>query len=516
MTMRHLLPGLVVVASLLSVSAVAQEMRPTGRTIHAAPDGTPDADGSAQKPLDLSAAFSAKSPARPGDTILMQAGTYEGPLKEIERVPFVLAVSGEQDKPILVMPAPGATVHLNGTLNIDGSYVWVVGLEIGDLTWDLREVTRKNGRSVNVGATRGVRIINCNVFGGWNGITAMRPAVDTEVYGCLVHDFGSWLGHNAPAGSSFYMQNADGRKVVSNCMAYRSGGPSASPHGQSGAVAHFEIRENLLFMAGGVAPRNPWDNLYANTSASMDQMKVIGNVFYQPEMSKISRANVRMSNLKSPTLNKSGVFQDNYVMGGPNGLRISQWESFQATGNTIWAPRLLVEISSATTGDGIKPQEKKPNLAGFNVSDNTYYGDPAARSFLHGRCERHDALPEDAVTFVEWQKLGLDKDSRMLPVRNGKPTGTKVFLFPNRYQPGRAHVGIFNWDGLAEAEVDMTGVLPRETRYAVYHALDIRQTLALAKPVLTGNYDGGTLKFPLRKDPACPDFDAFLVLPVPR
>jgi hypothetical protein len=47
----------------------------------------------------------------------------------------------------------------------------------------------------------------------------------------------------------------------------------------------------------------------------------------------------------------------------------------------------------------------------------------------------------------------------------------------------------------------------------VYHCLDVKQTVALARPVLSGTYTGGAISLPLRKDKSSPDFDAFLVLP---
>jgi hypothetical protein len=47
----------------------------------------------------------------------------------------------------------------------------------------------------------------------------------------------------------------------------------------------------------------------------------------------------------------------------------------------------------------------------------------------------------------------------------------------------------------------------------VYNCLDVKQTVALARPVLSGTYAGGAIPLPLRKDKGSPDFDAFLVLP---
>ena len=101
----------------------------------------------------------------------------------------------------------------------------------------------------------------------------------------------------------------------------------------------------------------------------------------------------------------------------------------------------------------------------------------------------------------------------MLPGKAGRPTGTKVFVFPNKYEKGRANVAVFNWDGLDKVEVDLSKALTVGLKYSVYNCLDVKQTLALAKPVLRGTYAGGAIPLPMLKDKSSPDFDAFLVLP---
>jgi len=159
--MRKLCPGirgLLTVAGILVLasSAVAEQAAaslpatspataPAGRQILVSLAGAPVGDGSAERPLDIATAFSASGPAKPGDTILLAGAVYEGPMKDIERLPFVLAVSGLPDKPIALQPVPGAWVHLNGTLQITGSHMRIANLEIGDLKWDRTGKTHKNG-----------------------------------------------------------------------------------------------------------------------------------------------------------------------------------------------------------------------------------------------------------------------------------------------------------------------------------------------------------------------------------
>lgn len=120
------------------------------------------------------------------------------------------------------------------------------------------------------------------------------------------------------------------------------------------------------------------------------------------------------------------------------------------------------------------------------------------------------------LTFPQWKALGLDKHSRLIEGRDGRPTGTRVFVFPNKYEKGRANVGVFNWDALRSVDVDLSKVLRKGQPFAVYNCLDITQTLAQAKPVLEGTYTGTPINFPTRRDKISPDFDAFLVVPRAR
>ena len=120
--------------------------------------------------------------------------------------------------------------------------------------------------------------------------------------------------------------------------------------------------------------------------------------------------------------------------------------------------------------------------------------------------------PGELLTFAQWQKLGLDVHGTLLPGKNGRPTGSKTFVFPNTHEKGRAHVAVFNWDGREKVEVDLAPVLTKGRKFRVYNVLDIKQTIAASQPVFTGIYDGKPVSLPMRKDKDCPDFDSFLVL----
>jgi len=467
----------------------------SAKDLYVSPTGTPTGDGSKANPLDLATAVSAKSPAVAGDAILLLTGTYDGPMKDIERVPFDFAVSGEKDKPVKIQPAPGANVLINGAATVTSSYAEYCNLEIGDLQWDSSQKKHKTPTVLDFRGGVGAKFINCNVFGGDMGMGCWSAATNTEIYGCLVHDFGYFTGEGRGHGHAFYTQNQDGTKAFIGNIAYRGFGWNFHLYTEGGRIQGFDLFANISYLVGAQKPGQTMDCYLISGYTPADRIRVIGNIGYQPEHTIASRPDVRLTSYKELENGKAEV-KDNYLMGAPIGFLAGTWKDLEVSGNTIWSFTTLINLSRT------KPEEIG---TAYKVHGNTYLQNGTAQPFACGG---------KAMDFIGWQAMGLDKDGQILSTPVGRPTGSKVFVLRNKYQPGRANVGIFNWDGKDSIAVDLGKALSRGQSYVVYNCMDIRQTIAMAKPVLTGTYTGSTTAFPMRKDPLSPDFDAFLVLPV--
>jgi hypothetical protein len=482
------------------------------RDIYVSPSGTPAGKGTKDSPLDLASAVSAVSPALPGDVIYLLEGTYEGKMEGIKRLPFQLGVSGTATNPATVMPEPGKSAHLNGSVEIRSSHARFIGLDIGDLKWDPWQKQHQAATTVNALAGVGAKIINCNIFGGAMGTGCWQPAINLELYGCLIHDFGTLEAAGRGHGHAFYAQNRIGRKVFMHNIAYRGCGWNVHVYTQESNIDNFNIIENICYIAGAYkeAPKQTMDNYLIAGYPAADGLRVVGNVGYQPSDVQQWRPNMRLSNYRA-VMNGTAVVKDNYLMGAFQGLSLGPWQHIEVTGNTVWATGVFVEISSSPTGGGLGDRKERPKLDGYNVSGNTYINNGREKPFTWNAREQH--ADEDFSTFEEWQQLGLDKDSKVVPGKNGKPTGSKVFVFPNRYEKGRANVAVFDWDGKKEAAADLSPVLAKGQGFRVYNCLDVSQTLSQAKPVMTSTFEGTPVSLPLRRDPVSPDFDAFLVVP---
>jgi hypothetical protein len=312
-------------------------------------------------------------------------------------------------------------------------------------------------------------------------------------------------------GHAFYAQNEDGTKIFQNNMAYRGCGWNVHIYTQEGRIQGFDVIENICYVAGAYAEGQTMDNYLVYGKPPADRIRLIGNVGYQPSDVEKWRPNARLANVYNTPLNGVAVVQDNYLMGAYWGLSLAKWKDITVTGNRIWCTGAYLEISSAGTGSGAGEQPDKPDLAGYHVDKNSYTDNGRTGVFYYGNKETKK--DDELITFEQWQALGLDKNGRLLPGKNGRPTGIETFVFSNKYEKGRANVAIFAWDGQAVVDVDLSKALVTGQKYKVYNCLDINQTITRAKPVLAGTFDGKQITFPMKKDPISPDFDAFIVIP---
>jgi hypothetical protein len=105
----------------------------------------------------------------------------------------------------------------------------------------------------------------------------------------------------------------------------------------------------------------------------------------------------------------------------------------------------------------------------------------------------------------------------------GLPGGVKTMVRPNRYEPGRAHVIVYNWDLQSEVTVDLAPAGLQSGQ-----AFEIRDVQDLfGAPVVTGTYRGAPIVVPMTGLRAAapvwtqaapprhtaPEFAVFLVLP---
>ena len=118
-----------------------------------------------------------------------------------------------------------------------------------------------------------------------------------------------------------------------------------------------------------------------------------------------------------------------------------------------------------------------------------------------------------------WNRSGLDASSTY---KVGKPSGTSVIVRPNRYDAGRGHVIVYNWDRAATVSVDLRPILKTGQAFRLMSAENF-----FGEPILRGRYEGKPVELPMAAiKPAAPvgmtadtvpltgpEFAALVVLP---
>jgi hypothetical protein len=152
------------------------------------------------------------------------------------------------------------------------------------------------------------------------------------------------------------------------------------------------------------------------------------------------------------------------------------------TGNTFYGSAKLVELQLASASDN----------STYLWNNNAYFADGPATTFTFG------ALGLD---FAGWQRgTGLDQNSQYVPRR---PTGAKIVVRPNQYEPGRGNIIVYNWDKQVLVDVDISQVLTRGAKYEIRNAQDY-----FGAPIAGGIYDGTPIRLPM----AGAEFNVFVLI----
>ena len=218
--------------------------------------------------------------------------------------------------------------------------------------------------------------------------------------------------------------------------------------------------------------------------------------------------------------NKRITIKDNYVAGGDNPIALNYWQAATVTGNTFYVSS-LGEWGSQTLAFA----KTAPNYpASALVWDhNTYFdASPAFSNGIRYTMAFNDSKNQiggGRLSFDEWKNItGYDKSSEYTPAA---PTGVKVFVRPNQYEKGRAHIVIFNWIRQASVEVDLSQVLRTGEDYEIRDAQNY-----FGLPIARGIYNGSPVSIPMTLEAlaepignvpikpghTAPEFGAFVVL----
>ena len=452
---------------------------------HVTPAGSSRGDGSSAQPWDLQTALSGgNGRIQPGDTIWLREGRYVGD-------DFTTRLVGTAAARITFRQYPGERATIDGRLLARGAYLDFWGFEItqsaplSKVEQQLLDGRTDHGRYINLV----LHDANTHGMNFWN------PGVDAEMYGNIIYNNGTHdnLDHGV------YVHNETGTKRITDNIFFNNFARGIQNYAGSGnaVLRNVHVEGNIAFNNGTISVRSTRVNLLYNAEAPMEGMRGVGNLLYfSPGAGGI---NIRLGKHRFPY--RDLELRENYVVGGRAGLEIqAPWERLTVTNNTFigYPNTSLVSTAGALSG----------GTTAFR--GNVFHGAASAKAW------RHEGTSQPLAGWVRASGV-LSRDSLVV----GPPSRPRVFVRPNRYEPGRAHVAIYNWGRRAAVEVDLSGALRPGDRYEVHNVQDL-----WGAPVVTGTFTGAAVAFPMagveppppigRRAPAVaprtgPDFDVFLV-----
>lgn len=451
--------------SLLCLSLVLAARSLAGADFYVSPNGSSAGNGSLASPWNLATALSHPSSVKPGDTIWLRGGTYVGR--------FLSTLTGAVGKPIVLRQYPGERATIDGndggntaTIDIRGAYTWYWGFEVTNSSPMRTSATPDPPSSRGSGIdffSRGSKLVNLVVHDTAQGVLTVANAPDAEVNGCLLY-YNGYDGSDRGHGHGIYVQNETGTKRIVDNILFSQFGYGIHAYTEGSKLDELYFEGNTSFHNGVLSQVTGLTTnfLIGASGAAAASPEASGKV--AKKTSLVSNYSYFPSGGTAANLGyskgiASPTLLDNYLVGGAALALVNAFRPITMTGNTLYG---------TLTG-----------LEGSEFPNNTYF--------------------------------------------SSRPTGVRVFVRRNQFEPGRANITVYNWDRAASVGVSLKGILGKDAAYEIRNAQNF-----FGPAVLSGTYDGSsTLQIPmnglapaapvgLAAPPATgPEFQVFVVLPEP-
>ncbi len=284
-----------------------------------------------------------------------------------------------------------------------------------------------------------------------SGLDAWKTAKNTETYGCLIYHIGNNINNNGNLeghGHGMYLQNDTfGIKKIHNNIIFSTYGYGIKiwQTTTTAAIGNFDIQDNIVFN-GGAASENLGG---VGNNYRTHNFFVVANGANNPILNTVIKHNYTYSGINTPRppVNAFGL---NY--GVKNMILDSNYLTCQTRLGFNNTPIFEASVKGNKIIGGIPPAYGV-YLWGFTQTDfpeNTYAPDPPA-------------------------------------------AGLEYFVIPNKYETGRAHLAIYNWDSVATVQINISniGLIPGD-EYELINAMDY------FNDIITGTYDAsGIISIPM-------------------
>ena len=431
----------------------------------------------------LASALSSKGPLAPGDTLWLREGVYQGQ--------FVSEIKGRPDLPIYVKQYPGERAVLDGagalqtTLEIAGPDVWFWGFDVTNSspqrvfdTPSQGETRRATG--ISVSAPR-VRLINVSVHDAFTGVTLTEKADSAELYGCVIYDNGI---REPQGGVGHGLLFLTGTIRAIDVVTFNNQGRGLNADPQSGSDGAFVVDGLVSFDNGQSSITDPGfrlENIFLDGESN--QLQMTNSHLYHPPATIGQNASLNGGKSAGGSL----TMTRNSFVGGSVAVSLSQWRTARVIENLFYipgSPNPNVDQRVATV--------KQPGDVAVPYDWNTNrYVDQSTQGYPFIFNQALNSYGGANLSFPEWQKA--TQFDAQAQYQRERPSGTQVFVRPNRYDPSRALAVVYNWDNQPAVDVPLNTLdLKRNERIEV---IDVQRMFD--EPIVAQTYNGQSISVPM-------------------
>lgn len=436
--------------------------------------------GSYSNPWTFQNALNHPLALHPGDTVWLKGGIYTNTYDA--QTSFNCKTNGTANAPIIFRNYNNERVTIDGQLLYslyvglgNCSFTWFWGLEITNTGSTDRNHDIPGGITCTA---ENIKFINMIVHDTGTGIDCWKTAKNSETYGCIIYHIGNNLlnGTNLEGhGHGMYLQNDTfGTKLIHNNIIFNTYGYAIKiwQTTTTAALGNFDIQRNIVFN-GGAASENLGG---VGNNSRTHNFFVVANGDNNPVRNTIIKHNYTYSDIKMPrpSVNAFGL-------------------NYGVLNMTLDSNYLMCQTRLGYNNTPIFDASVKGNQIIGGIP-------PVYGIYLWGFTEAD--YPQNNF------------------VPNVPTSGLTYFVLPNKYESGRAHIAIYNWDHSNTVSVDITNTgLEKGDQYELINSLNY------FNDVITGIYDGsgkipipmtghtsaqaiGSKQYPIH---SLPEFGAFLI-----
>lgn len=374
--------------------------------------------GSINNPWQLQIALNHPAALHPGDTVWIRGGVYTNTFDS--QTSFSCHTNGTASAPIIFRNYNNERATIDGQLTYslyaglgNCSYTWFWGIEVTN------SGSKDRNHNIYGGVTctaENIKFINMIVHDTGSGLDCWKTAKNSETYGCIIYHIGNNLNNNGNLeghGHGMYLQNDTvGTKIIHDNIVFSTYGYGIKvwQTTTTAPLGNFHFQGNIVFNGGSAS-----ENLGGiGNNSRTHNFFVVSNGPNNPVVNTVIKHNYTFAgtNTPRPPVNAFGL---NY--GVRNFILDSNYLACQTRLGFNNTPVFDASVKGNTIFGGI-PSIYGYYLWGFTQTDypnNTYISE----------------LP----------KTGLD-----------------YFLIPNKYEAGRGHLVIYNWDSLESVNVDISNL----------------------------------------------------------